>query len=296
MAYRTTEHKKAIIKMVREKRLILQIDLAVRLNKKSINDSVKSLVEEGKLKRQKVKNRGKVGNLTDVWLVYDNKVRQQEILEFELTLLDKPYVSPLEINHCYKSVESPITAVTKIDKEEEIITQNNVVDLQEYIKINKQDIMVKDFKGNRVVTFKDIDAVHKRPNGTASRNFKNNRDRFIEGVDYFIVSKNQKDEFRLLEIPNRGLTLITETGYMMLVKSFSDDLSWDVQRQLVNSYFTVQEIKEKLENSVAITKENIDLSGIYDFMQMFSMITTDLNNRVKILEGTIESMKKAIMA
>jgi len=168
--------------------------------------------------------------------------------------------------------------------------------LQEYIKINKQDIMIKDFKGNRVVTFKDIDAVHKRPNGTASRNFKNNRDRFIEGVDYFIVSKNQKDEFRLLEIPNRGLTLITETGYMMLVKSFSDDLSWDVQRQLVNSYFTVQEIKEKLENSVAITKENIDLSGIYDFMQMFSMITTDLNNRVKILEGTIESMKKAIMA
>jgi len=296
MAYRTTEHKKAIIKMVREKRLILQIDLAVRLNKKSINDSVKSLVEEGKLKRQKVKNRGKVGNLTDVWLVYDNKVRQQEILEFELTLLDKPYVSPLEVNHCYKSVESPITAVTKIDKEEEIITQNNVVDLQEYIKINKQDVMIKDFKGNRVVTFKDIDAVHKRPNGTASRNFKNNRDRFIEGVDYFIVSKNQKDEFRLLEIPNRGLTLITETGYMMLVKSFSDDLSWEVQRQLVNSYFTVQEIKEKLENSVAITKDNIDLSGIYDFMQMFSMVTTDLNNRVKILEGTIESMKKAIMA
>jgi len=118
MAYRTTEHKKAIIKMVREKRLILQIDLAVRLNKKSINDSVKSLVEEGKLKRQKVKNRGKVGNLTDVWLVYDNKVRQQEILEFELTLLDKPYVSPLEVNYCYKSVESPITAVTKVDMEE----------------------------------------------------------------------------------------------------------------------------------------------------------------------------------
>ena len=128
------------------------------------------------------------------------------------------------------------------------------------------------------------------------RNFKNNRDRFIEGVDYFIVSKNQKDEFRLLEIPNRGLTLITETGYMMLVKSFSDDLSWEVQRQLVNSYFTVQEIKEKLENSVVITKDNINLSGIYDFMQMFSMVTTDLNNRVKLLEGTIESMKKAIMA
>jgi len=291
MAYRTTEHKKAIVKMVREKRLILQIDLAVRLNKKSINDSVKSLVEEGKLKRQKVKNRGKVGNLTDVWLVYDNKVRQQEILEFELTLLDKPYVSPLEINHCYKSIENPITAVTKV-KEEDLNT--NIIDLQEYIKINKQDVMIKDFRGNRVVTFKDIDAVHKRPNGTAKRNFDNNRDRFIEGVDYFIVTKIQKDEIRTLEIPNRGLTLITETGYMMLVKSFSDDLSWEVQRQLVKSYFSVQEIKEKQEANISITKDNADLSGIYNFIKMFSMITTDLNDRVKILETANESLKKAI--
>ena len=36
--------------------------------------------------------------------------------------------------------------------------------------------------------------------------------------------------------PN-GLTLITESGYLMLVKSFTDDLAWDVQRQLVKRYF-----------------------------------------------------------
>lgn len=33
------------------------------------------------------------------------------------------------------------------------------------------------------------------------------------------------------------LTLITEQGYLMLVKSFTDDLAWKVQRQLVKSYF-----------------------------------------------------------
>lgn len=32
-------------------------------------------------------------------------------------------------------------------------------------------------------------------------------------------------------------TLITESGYLMLVKSFTDDLAWDVQRQLMKSYF-----------------------------------------------------------
>lgn len=33
--------------------------------------------------------------------------------------------------------------------------------------------------------------------------------------------------------PNNLVTLITETGYLMLVKSFTDDLAWKVQRELV---------------------------------------------------------------
>lgn len=33
------------------------------------------------------------------------------------------------------------------------------------------------------------------------------------------------------------ITLITESGYLMLVKSFTDDLAWKVQRELVNFYF-----------------------------------------------------------
>lgn len=36
---------------------------------------------------------------------------------------------------------------------------------------------------------------------------------------------------------SQDVTLITESGYLMLVKSFTDDLAWQVQRQLVNSYF-----------------------------------------------------------
>ena len=98
---------------------------------------------------------------------------------------------------------------------------------------------IKEYNSQRVVTFKDIDTVHGRPEGTASRNFKANRKRFIEGVDFFIVKPSdvQMDEFRPSEINNRGTTLITESGYLMLVKSFTDDLSWTVQRELVNIYF-----------------------------------------------------------
>lgn len=31
--------------------------------------------------------------------------------------------------------------------------------------------------------------------------------------------------------------LLAESGYLMLVKSFTDDLAWQVQRQVVNGYF-----------------------------------------------------------
>lgn len=107
--------------------------------------------------------------------------------------------------------------------------------MEQLIKINNQQLPVKEYKGQRVVTFKEIDKVHDRPEGTASRNFRRNRDHFVEGEDYF---KIQPDEIRRVGIksPNGGIVL-TESGYLMLAKSFTDDLAWTVQRELVNSYF-----------------------------------------------------------
>lgn len=120
---------------------------------------------------------------------------------------------------------------------------NNVVRLT----INEQtrEIEVKEYAGQRVVTFRDIDELHRRPEGTAGRNFRQNRHRFIEGTDFFEL--DQPDEIRRLglERPQGGvpekIILITESGYLMLVKSFTDDLSWEVQRALVNSYFRAKE-------------------------------------------------------
>ena len=111
--------------------------------------------------------------------------------------------------------------------------------MQELTTINNSEILVKELSGQRVVTFKEIDAVHGRPDGTASRNFRSNRDHFIEGEDYFKITP---DEFRRTfgEMDARqqnDVTLITESGYLMLVKSFTDDLAWKVQRELVKGYF-----------------------------------------------------------
>lgn len=108
--------------------------------------------------------------------------------------------------------------------------------MQELTTINNSEILVKEFSGQRVVTFKEIDAVHGRPDGTARRNFNTNKSHLIEGEDYFVRNSSEAQNEFGITAPN-GLTLITESGYLMLVKSFTDDLAWKVQRELVKGYF-----------------------------------------------------------
>lgn len=109
--------------------------------------------------------------------------------------------------------------------------------------VNNQPLEVKEWGGCRVVTFKDVDRVHQRPEGTAKRAFQSNKKHFIENEDFFLAKPeaDKKNEKRTFNIPVRGITLLTETGYLMLVKSFTDDLAWKVQRELVNSYFRMSQ-------------------------------------------------------
>lgn len=126
------------------------------------------------------------------------------------------------------------------------------------VKIGQIDVTVKEYKGKRVVTFKDIDQCHNRPEGTAGRNFRENKKHMIDSTDFFMLKPSdiQNDEIRRAgssekrtigirpeDVNNRGTVFITESGYLMLVKSFTDDLAWDVQRQLVNTYFRKGETK-----------------------------------------------------
>ena len=99
-----------------------------------------------------------------------------------------------------------------------------------------------EYQGQPVVTFAMIDAVHQRPQGTARKRFNDNKRHFIEGEDFHRIDLTCASEFRtrnqeLFPAKARATNLVTETGYLMLVKSFTDDLAWKVQRQLVTHYF-----------------------------------------------------------
>ncbi len=131
------------------------------------------------------------------------------------------------------------------------------------ISINNQSLCIKEYKGQRVVTFKDIDTVHGRPEGTAKRNFQTNRARFIEGTDFFMVCVDEIRTNKIMDISPKthaDIVLMTESGYLMLVKSFTDDLAWTVQRELVNNYFRV-----KFPDSEQITLDELETGEYFYF-------------------------------
>ncbi len=116
------------------------------------------------------------------------------------------------------------------------------------ITIENTEMQIREYNGQRVVTFKDIDTVHERKNGTARNNFYKNKSRFIQDEDYYIIKREDSNVAidHIGEIPPKGLVLMTESGYLMIVKTFKDDLSWKIQRRLVNAYFKV---KNELEQT-----------------------------------------------
>lgn len=129
--------------------------------------------------------------------------------------------------------------------------------MNDVMNICGTDVVIKEWHGKRVVTFKDIDTVHQRPEGTASRNFNQNRQRFVNAVDFFKISQKELPTNFVDNSkggnPNIQVTLITESGYLMLVKSFTDDLAWKVQRELVDSYFRVREHIEPVKQDIQVS-------------------------------------------
>lgn len=146
--------------------------------------------------------------------------------------------------------------------------------MSEMVTIENTEMQIREYNGQRVVTFREIDLVHQRKKGTARRNFNKNKKHFVENEDYFIITR-EKSNVRnsyIGNIPPKGLTLITESGYLMIVKSFTDDLSWDVQRKLVNSYFRQQQ-------PVVEQKPQLTAEEIVDWK------LNDLHKRLKALEA-----------
>ena len=163
---------------------------------------------------------------------------------------------------------------------------------REVMTVNKVDLSVKEYKGQRVVTFKDIDRVHERPEGTARKRFNDNKKHFILGTDYIVQKTDEaKKEFGI-KAPN-GLILLTESGYLLIVKSFTDDLAWSVQRQLVNSYFKLKEVSYDIAENVPIDLSSIN-KVIHELSNNFQTLCKQVNSMENAFDTQFIEFKKAM--
>lgn len=127
------------------------------------------------------------------------------------------------------------------------------------VTINNKQLPAVEYQGQRVVTFSMIDEVHGRPDGTASAAYLRNKDRFVDGVDTYLIEYSENNVLCAygVSVPFRGLRVFTERGYLMLIKVFGDDLSWQVQRELVNNYFRTHEPMSEIEMIAAMAADAV---------------------------------------
>lgn len=161
----------------------------------------------------------------------------------------------------------------------------------EQMVVNDVSLVCKIYNGQRVVTLEDIDNVHNRVDGTARKRFNDNKKHLIENEDYFLIARKDlrpifglNSDKPLRGNPNIKMPLLTESGYLLLVKSFTDDLAWNVQRKLVNSYFKLKELSP-IANEVQLLQK--DLSVV--FVQV-NNIENMMDEQTEMLKSVVDNM------
>lgn len=110
------------------------------------------------------------------------------------------------------------------------------------IMIQGAEVLVKEWHGKRVVTLKDIDMVHRKPEGTAKRYFDQNKQRFIPRVDFYRISANEyRSQFDTAhpKQTSKSVVFITVSGYTLITKQYTTDRDNHVMRDMLMDYFEV---------------------------------------------------------
>ncbi len=106
-----------------------------------------------------------------------------------------------------------------------------------------------------------LDKEAKYPSGTAYILFQQNIERFVEGVDYFQITK---EDLRKLgpvgthPCSEKYLIVLTSMGYLMLMRALDEDASWNIHRTLV-TFFVEEDGFAKVMGAVAEEAVNDEL-------------------------------------
>lgn len=152
--------------------------------------------------------------------------------------------------------------------------------MYDIITINNKEIKVKEYNGERVITAWDIAKIHEKDVNEITKNFNRNRETFDLNEDYCVLNREEFFErFKIVQdfIPNnvKEIILFTQSAYLLLAKTFSDKLSWKIQKELIKAYFKLKELKDKVESGeleIQQTKNNQKLLSAGELNDITNLI------------------------
>lgn len=117
----------------------------------------------------------------------------------------------------------------------------------------KMDVV--EYKGQRMLTTKQIAEAYETDVGTVQYNFRYNKQKYEKGKHYVEIEGDELKEMkRRSEIHSslkqvKHLYLWTEKGALLHAKSINTEKAWEVYENLVDFYFRVKEKDKDLQNS-----------------------------------------------
>lgn len=87
-----------------------------------------------------------------------------------------------------------------------------------YIDVNGIPIYIKEFNGQRIVSFSDVDSVYKLSNGTIENCFYMRKKYFDRDIDYVVVDRNTLSKFNIKN-KNSCRTFLTKKGLDKILSS-----------------------------------------------------------------------------
>lgn len=138
------------------------------------------------------------------------------------------------------------------------------------------------YQNQRVVTFRFIDWAHEHDNDLARHNFRENISHFVEGKDYFLITRGKAMGDippQLFKYANK-IYFITERGYLKLCKTFRSDLSWKIQDALIDIYFRS---KDLVGEKIQLQQTVLDLVRRIETLELFVFKRKDFKPEDKSL-------------
>ena len=157
-------------------------------------------------------------------------------------------------------------------------------------------------EGKKCMLVKDIAKIHNQPVGKINERINSNKNHFREGIDVINIKSviPQKDIEKMGFTQNalnrlKYIYLLSERGYLKLVKLLEDDKAWDIYEDLVDNYFNMRAAIESDNKAIlrnkrlAIMEENTKTRQA-ELMYKVAMETKSPAFKNKLLKTIAERM------